>query len=256
MFKKRERFERSDVPRESPYSNVIGAVVCVVVFAALAIMVVNVWNRVSLETRLSARDLGKSVSAQAKVSAPDGYVATEDELETTLFLTVDSADADAATAQLSDARVLTVNKTQNTAVLATIPISAEVSSGDTVTTLADLCAASGADACVAPLSAACGVKFSHVVVATDDVLERAAALVGASKSELFTSASDLLKLMRTDMEPEELLGLAEDLSSVGLANIQRLEATLVADPAQAESGLQMVDKTQLALALGTIQAAS
>ncbi len=256
MFRKRERFERSDVPHETPYSNVIGVVVCVVVFVALGVTVFNVWNRVNLESRLGSRDLGKTVSAQAKTTAPDGYQATDDEVETTLLLTVDSADSGSAGTQLTDARILALNKTQNTATLATIPVSCEVTSDETVTTLSDLCAASGTNACVTPLASACGVKFTHVVVATEDILERAAALVGSSKSELFSQASSLLSLMRTDMDPEELLAFAESVSGVGLGNIQRVEATLVADSSRVESGLQVIDKTSLCLSLGTIVAAS
>ena len=243
MFRKRERFERSDVPRETPYTNVIGVVVLVVVFVALAITVMAVWNRVTLESRLGANDLTDSLSAQAKASAADGYVASSDELESTLFLTVSSAAADAGGTQLSDARILTVNKTQGTAVLATVPVSAEVASGETVTTLADL-------------SAASGVRFKHVVVATGDVLEKAVQIVGASKANLVGEASDLLGLMRTDMDASDLLAFAETVSGVGLGNIQRTEASLVADPDQAEAGLQAIDKTALCLTLGTIVAAS
>ena len=244
MFRKRERFERSDVPRETPYTNVIGVGVLVVVFVALAITVMAGWNRVTLESRLGANDLTDSLSAQAKASAADGYVASSDELESTLFLTVSSAAADAGGTQLSDARILTVNKTQGTAVLATVPVSAEVASGETVTTLADLCAQSGADAC------------KHVVVATGDVLEKAVQIVGASKVNLVGEASDLLGLMRTDMDASDLLAFAETVSGVGLGNIQRTEASLVADPDQAEAGLQAIDKTALCLTLGTIVAAS
>lgn len=256
MFRKRERFERSDVPRETPYTNIIGVVVLVVVFVALAMTVMAVWNRVTLESRLGANDLTYSLSAQAKASAADGYVASSDELESTLFLTVSSAAAAASDTQLSDARILTVNKTQGTAVLATVPVSAEVASSDTVTTLAGLCAQSGADACVAPLSAASGVRFKHVVVATEDVLEKAVQIVGTSKLSLVGEASDLLGLMRTDMDASDLLAFAETVSGIGLGNIQRTEASLVADPDQAEAGLQAIDKTALCLTLGTIVAAS
>ena len=69
-------------------------------------------------------------------------------------------------------------------------------------------------------------------------------------------ASDLLGLMRTDMDASELLAFAETVSGVGLGNIQRTEASLVADPDQAEAGLQAIDKTALCLTLGTIIAAS
>ena len=58
------------------------------------------------------------------------------------------------------------------------------------------------------------------------------------------------------MDPEELLDFAQTVSDIGLGSIQRTEAALVADPSQAESGLQMVDKTAFGLALGTIVATS
>ena len=57
MFRKRERFERSDVPRETPYTNVIGVVVLVVVFVALAMTVMAVWNRVKMCIRDSLQVL-------------------------------------------------------------------------------------------------------------------------------------------------------------------------------------------------------
>lgn len=256
MFRKRERFERSDVPRETPYTNVIGVVVLVVVFVALAITVMAVWNRVTLESRLGANDLTDSLSAQAKASAADGYVTSSDELESTLFLTVSSAAADAGGTQLSDARILTVNKTQGTA-------DPGHRSGERRGHVRrDGHDAGGplravrADACVAPLSAASGVRFKHVVVATGDVLEKAVQIVGASKVNLVGEASDLLGLMRTDMDASDLLAFAETVSGVGLGNIQRTEASLVADPDQAEAGLQAIDKTALCLTLGTIVAAS
>ena len=50
MPRRRERFERSDVPRASTHRSVIGAVVCVAVFAAIAAVVVFLWNRVTLES--------------------------------------------------------------------------------------------------------------------------------------------------------------------------------------------------------------
>ena len=83
-LRKRERFERTDVPEESPYRNVIGAVVCVVVLAAAALIVHFVWERVSLESRLGDVGLSDSLSAQPASTVTEGtsYVASTDDHET------------------------------------------------------------------------------------------------------------------------------------------------------------------------------
>lgn len=255
-LRKRERFERTDVPEESPYRNVIGAVVCVVVLAAAALIVHFVWERVSLESRLGDVGLSDSLYAQPASTVTEGtsYVASTDDHETVLLLTTDDLESGA----LSAVRILDVNRTQGTAVLANVPVTARVTSGETASSVADLFAASGGSACVAPLSQATGASFDHVVVATGDVVEEAASLAGTGASELVRSASGLLSKMRTDMDAADLLALAESLSSVGTANIAVAEAPVapetVTDEAGnvVETGLQLVDRVQLCATLGLI----
>lgn len=261
MPRKRERFERIDVPRESPYRNVIGVVVCVAVFALLAIIVSLTWNRVQLESRLGDSDLSDSLATQASTYVPDGgYVASSDEIECVLLLTADSLDATGAT--LASAQILSVNTTQGTAALVSVSTQVKLTVDETATTLADLYASQGYAACVAPLSTAANVSFDHVVVSTGDVLERAAALAGSDPSDLVSAASELLSQMRTDMDAETLLSLAETLSSVGVSNVASSEAVLVAETTTdeegnvIETGYQTIDQLQLCLALGTIVTAA
>ena len=56
MPRKRERFDRSDVPRESPFRNVIGAVVCVLVLSILVKLWMMVFNR-TLGRRINSTTL-------------------------------------------------------------------------------------------------------------------------------------------------------------------------------------------------------
>ena len=255
-LRKRERFERTDVPEASPYRNVVGAIVCVVALAATALVVSLVWQRVSLESRLGDVGLTGALSGQAASDVTEGtsYVASADEHETVLLLTTDSLDG----GSLSAVRILDVNRTQGTAVLANVPVATRVTSNDAAYSVADLYAASGGSACVAPLAQATGAGFDHVVVATGDVVEEAAAIAGTGASDLVRSASDLLSKIRTDMDATGLLALAEALSSVGTANISVVEApaapeTVTDEEGNAtETGLQLVDRVQLCAALGLI----
>ena len=176
MARKRERFERIDVPREGPYRNLIGAVVCIVVIAAVAVIVSMTWNRANLESRMGDKGLGEAIStlSQYDAAAPgSGYVETEDELHLTLLLTADSLDAQGAS--LTGASILSVNSTQGTASLVSVPVDLSVTVNDEAMTLAELFSSQGYSSCVVPLGVACGVRFDDVVLATGDVLEDAAA---------------------------------------------------------------------------------
>ena len=249
-------FDRTDVPRDSPHRNVMGAVVCLMVFAAVALIVYLVWDRVQLESRLGDTDLSSAVKAQRAAVAPDGYAASSDTFETVLLLTADSLEPSGAT--LQSARILAANTTQGTAVLANVSLDTKVIRESEPSTLADLFRSAGSAACVEPLASACGVSFDHVVVATGDVIEEAAALAGSDAAGLVRSASGLLSKMRTDLDAAGLLAMAETLSSVGTANLAQADAVLVPETAQdadgntVETGYQLLDATQLGVALGTL----
>ena len=256
-MRQRERFERIDVPRETPYRNVIGGVVCAVVLVVAAIVVATVWNRVQLESRLGDTGLTDALEDQGTTGVAEGggYVASADEHTVVLFLTAQSLDAGAA---LDEVRVLSLNTTQGTAALASVSPSVKLTVDDAPTTLADLYASQGSAACVAPLAAAAGVPFDHVVVATGDVIEEAASLSGSDASTLVASASSLLSKIRTDMDPQELLSLAETLSSAGLASLAVSEAPTYAETvadesgAVSETGYTLVDAVQLNVLLGLL----
>ncbi len=253
MARKRERFERTDVPSESPYKNIIGIVVVVVVFGALAILVNSVWNRVQLESNLGDSDLSDTVDGLSAVYTPDGYTASTDELEVVLLFTADGLDTGSG---LSAARILVVNQTQNTAIIASVPTNVRVTYDGTKYTLAELYAASGYAACVDPLSDVTDVVFDHVIVSTNDVVESVAALTGTSSSNLVSTASSLIKTIKTDMSASEVVELADLLSLVGTSNISSTEASLYNETAQDEegntyeTGYYALDSTTLVIQLG------
>ncbi len=260
MARKRERFERTDVPSPSPRRNAIGAVVCVAALAVAALVVVLVWNHVSQDTNLGDVSLGDAIGQQA--AAPDageGYVATEG-VSCTLLLTADSLDEQGAT--LSAARILAVNEAQGTASLVSLPTDLALAVDGGQTTLAELFSSEGYAACVVPVASAAGVSFSNVILATSDVLEEAASLAGQGTADLVSSASGLLSRIRTNMDATGLLSLAESLSAIGVSNLSASDAPLVAETTTdeegnaQETGRQVLDQTQLGLALGTLAPAN
>lgn len=259
MFRKRERFDRIDVPRETPYRNLIGVVVCVVSLVATAVIVSLVWNRVSLETRLDDAGLSESVGDQSSTYVPDGgYVASPDEFSTVLLLTASSLDDEGAS--LVSARVLAMDRTTGTGVVGTVPLELKMvsSTGEASVTLAELYASSGYDAVAVPLSSALNVRFDHVIVSTEDVLSELAGIAGIDPGAILSDGASLLGKILTDADATGLVSLASDLSGVGVGNLAQVEfvvypETGVDDEGAAyETGFFVVSRAEVGIALGLL----
>lgn len=254
MPRKRERFERTDVPEPSPRRNVIGAVVAVVAIAATVAVVMFAWNRANLESRMGDNALEDALLSQAGSAGPsEGYVDTGNEVHSTLLLTSDSLEDGGS---LTSARILSVNATAGTAALVNVPTDLALTVDDQPTTLGELFSSQGYAACVAPLGSAAGIGFDNAILATGDVLEEAAQLAGSGTENLVRSASGFLSKIRTNMDATGLLSFAETLSSIGVANLAVSDAPLVAETTTdeagnvSETGRQVIDRTQLGVAIG------
>ena len=259
IVRERERFERTDVPEPSPRRNLVGAIVAVSALVATAVVVMLAWNRASLESRMGDHSLSDALASQASSASPtEGYVKTENEVDSTLLLSSDSLDAGGT---LTDARILSVNVTAGTATLVSVPVDVAVTVDDQSMTLSELFSSQGYAACVAPLGRASGIYFDNVVLATGDVLEEAAQLAGSGMENLVSSASGFLSKIRTNMDAPGLLSFAETLSSIGVANLTAVDAPVVAETAAdeagnvVETGRQALDRTQLGVAIGRFAAA-
>lgn len=274
LFRKRERFERTDVPTPGPYTNVLGVAVVVIVFAALFIVFSNVTDRVAKETRLDDRDLSEQIGDQSSMVVTDeNYSISRDTYTKILFLTVaDASDPNKGTTlsaaqalMIRDREVETQNEdgttgtaTETTAWLVNLPLDAKVSSGETNATLADFCASRGVAASVVPLSTAANIKFSHVVMSTENMYDQLGSLAGADPDQLFETSLDLIEKMRTDMTATELVNLATKVTAIGAESVIPYDAQLVAetttldDGTETQTGYQVIDRTALCVYVETL----
>lgn len=232
MLKKREKFERIDVPRDNnPYRNIIGGAVVVAVCIVVALVCSTLWNRVQLESHLGDHAL-HSALAQQKVSSDDvdGYTRSQDEFTSVLLLTTDQLRGDAP--NLQSASLLVVDKTAGSGTLVKLPLNTVVmdAAGNT-TTLAELFTKGGAEACVAPLAAASNIKITHVILATQDTWEQIANLSGSGAQALVNNSGKLLSTLYTDMKPSQLLELAETVQPIGIENLNRVDIETSEDEA-------------------------
>jgi len=71
MPRQRERFERTDVPRDNPYRNIIALVVVVASLVVVVLVCLTLWARVQREVRLGDNDLEDAISGVSVASRID-----------------------------------------------------------------------------------------------------------------------------------------------------------------------------------------
>ena len=239
MPRKRERFERSDVAKSAAGGTALAVGALVFLIVGLIAGVMWARSRAGVGTSLSDADLSSAVAGQAAVADPaEGYTASTDTFTNVLLLTVDDPSADAPT--LTSAQLLSL----------------DVTTGTGTTTLAALYAASGASACVAPLATATNVQVSHVIVGTSDIWDQLAGFNGSGVQSLVGSGSKLLSSIKTDMDQDELMSVAELVQSSGVANWTRVDAPVTAGTLDDGTAASVVDATQLGVQIGTLVAAA
>ena len=273
LFRKRERFERTDVWQYDPRYNFVAIGVLVIVFVGFIILLVSLWGKANQPTRIKDSRLSTAVEGQSGARAPEGYNFSSDKFTNVLLLTVD--DPAAASPVLQKADILTLDATTRTGAAANIPLAVTVTVGDAPITRAGLCATQGASACVAPLATAANLRMTHVVVASDNVWSRIAELKGAGLSSILGSSSEIFSLINTDMGVGDLMDLAELIQSIGVNNVRRFDAPTTTEGGEeakeeesdeeseedseekAQSGPErlVLDKVQLGADLGLLVAA-
>lgn len=258
MARQRERFERTDVPRDNPHRNLIAGIVLVVVFVVCGIVVSTAWSRAQAQSHLGDSKLSSSVSRTPSVSDL-GYTVSSDTFMGVLLLTTDNLDASASGgANLSSAELLVYDETAATGKLVSIPTDVKVSYNGQDTTLAELFSASGAAACVSPLSTAANLPVTHVIISTSAVWDEVRSLAGVGVNSLIGRATEFLSSIRTDMSSQEILDLAEKVQSAGTDGLSKVDAPMVDETTTDESGnavstgYRVIDQASLGLAVGTL----
>lgn len=233
IFREREPFERTDVPKTGPLHTILALLALALVVGGLYLLVTTLWNHVHLEDHLGDSGLSTAVSEQEAPASVSGYAPSEDAFESVLVLTASSLDAGA---ELESAELLVIDVTTGKGTLVSVPIEVHVATADGYPTLAELYQASGASACVSALSDATNIKLSHAVVSTREVWDEVADLAGVGVNWIVMRGSHLLEAMYTDMNSKDLTDLAELVQSIGVANLERVDCPVFPEGSWDENG--------------------
>lgn len=252
MPHRRERFERSDVPRASAHRNLAAVAVLIVLAIGLVTLVGELWKRANADSHVGDAGLWSGISTQADTLAPDeGYVASGDVFTHVLVLTV--GDVGKAAPTLQRAQLLSLNASERKGYLVEIPLDVCVEDADGASTLRSLFESSGAQSCIAPLAAACNIRATHVLVATDDLWDQVRSLRNSGVSALLGSSSGLISNISTDMTTSQLLDVVELAQSIGMDKLRQVDAPVDAEDDGQGGSWYRIRQTELGLLVGTLE---
>ena len=247
-FRQRERFERTDVPRYSPYRNAVAIGVLVAVGVLLVVLLSTLWAKAQKPISVGNESLSKSTQAQGQVTSPDGYTVSQDSFTNVLVLTVD--DVNAKSPKLTKAQILSLDATARKGTLVTIPLDTKVNDGKADVRLQDLYSGSGASACIVPLATAANLRMTHAMLASDDVWDKIESYKGAGVSALLSHGADLLYSINTDMSTGDLMDVAELVQSIGVNNLKRMDAPASQEADGAGGNWSVLNSAQLGADIG------
>lgn len=255
MARRRERFERSDVPHNSSRRTLKALIVLFVVALGVGVIVYVCWTFAERDSKLGDSSLSDSLASQVvSTTTADGYSASTDVFTNVLLLTVNDINSNDPT--LISAQLLSLDATTGKGVLIDIPLDSEVTSSTGATTLYSLFSGSGAAACIGPFATASNIQVSHVVVATSEIWDKVAELKGSGVQSIVNSASDLFDSIKTDMDIGELMDLAELVQSIGVSQFSRISAPTNSDTLDDGTQVEVLDQTQLGISAGTLVVSS
>ncbi len=234
MSRKRERFERSDVPRENPYRNLIGLVVLLVIGAVGFFAFKFLWGRVQVESRMGDVALKEVLDEQDGPTALDGnFEYIDNPIEKILFLQVD--DPDAERPRLISAQLLLMDPLGETAHLFDVPTNTLVIGEDSSYAFDEYFNSFGPEAAIPLITTSYNIYGNHVIIGTEVPWESIEALDGENPLNLVGVAGPFIESMRTDLDAGELVEHAALFKSLGVTSLE-VEETPVLSNGSEEGG--------------------
>lgn len=218
---KRQRYERTDVPKGGPRGAIMGLIALVLIAVGGWFLVQTLWAKARFDSAKGDAELVSSVSGTPELKSVDGYTVSDHSFSNTLILIVDDVDAEAPV--LSDARILSLDITAGTATMVILPTNVRVNPETNPQILSDLFADSGASPCVNAIERRCGIPLDHIIVTDTAGWESIRDLDGKGAQELVKRLSDLLDHVHTDMDASAINDLNERVQAIGFANVAQVD---------------------------------
>lgn len=250
MPRQRERFERTDVPRNNPARPYIAIAVIIVVAIATFIMTTSFWRKANQLNGLNDGELNSALYEQGYTNDPtEGVERSDDDFSNVAVFIVDDIHAEAP--QLRSAQILVRNMDNPRATIASLPLNTKLFVSDSRAVLQQLFGEAGAVGALAPFTEAANIHVSHVIVGTERLWEQLENLKDPLIVTLLSSATNELETINTDYHTSELLELAAWLRDLGFENIARIDAPFNEETFEDGTPVANIDSQRLCIDVGT-----
>lgn len=239
MPRKRERFERSDVPRDNPHRNLIALAVLLVIAAAGFTLVDTLWSRVKVESHMDDPDIAEAIGKQDGPTALEGdFYYTDNDIEKILFLHVDDAGADRP--QLVGAQLLLIDEAGGTAHLVDVPITVRVSAEGSVYAFAEYFNSYGFEAAIPLITASFNLYANHVIMGTESPWPPIIGLAGTNPFDVVGTNPEFVENIRTDMGGGELVEHGALFQTLGVGSLEVEECPVAGEEANEDGEVTQV----------------
>ena len=234
MARKRERFERSDVPKGGKYTPLIGLAVLAVIGIVGFFFVRSLWGHVQIESHMGDSVMIESLDDQPGVTGLSGaFSYSDNDIEKIVFLQVD--DVEAERPQLVGAQLLLLDEAGGVAHLVNVPTNVLVTSEGSSYRLDEFFNSFGPVAAVPLLTESYNIYGDHVIMGTTSPWASIAALEGVSSFNVVNTDEAFVKSMRTDLTPSEVVEHAAVFNTLGVPGLAVEETPIVGGaPAEGE----------------------
>lgn len=234
MPRKRERFERSDVPRDNPHRNLIALAVLLAIAVIGYLLVDMLWGRVEIEAHMDDPALAEALGEQPGPTALEGdFYYTDNDIEKILFLHVDDVDADRP--QLLGAQLLLIDEAGAAAHLVDVPITVRVSTEGSTYAFREYFDSYGPEASIPLITTSFNLYADHTIMGEESPWASIIGLSGTNPLNVVDTDPEFVKGIRTDLGGGELVEHGALFQTLGVGSLE-IEACPVVEEEMNEAG--------------------
>lgn len=240
MPRKRERFERIDVPRDNPHRNLIALAILLAIAVVGYLLVATLWSRVEVEAHMGDPALAGALGEQPGPTALEGdFYYTDNDIEKILFLQVDDVDADRP--QLVGAQLLLIDEAGAAAHLIDVPITVRVSADGSTYAFGEYFDSYGPEASIPLITASFNLYADHTIMGEESPWASIVGLAGANPFNVVDENPGFVESIRTDLDGSELVEHGALFQTLGVGALEVEECPVTGEEANEAGEVTQTD---------------
>ena len=215
---RRQRYERTDVPKENPLRPIISLVAILVIAVGLYFLCTRLWERARFDSMRGSGIMAEAIETSTPPDPVEGMEVSYDDFENIVVYIVEDLSAEQLV--LTNVRMLSINHTKGVGFLIAFPKNVRVHPQTGSPSELDVLinTRSPIDTITA-MQRASGMMVDHVIVTDLAGWETVKSLGGYSYDELVRMMDGFFTTLMSDMNSNEIVKLGMALGEIGFENL-------------------------------------